>query len=151
MRCPKCFGTMYQAEFLRCIQSGWEDYSSDKKDMVIPRRKEFRGDVTVVRYKGTADIHKGVMLAVQCTRSKNQRLAIYVPECPYCSRDMEPKNMSNKSTKSKYKTGRIYHYHCTEGHVIYLETNATGLTGWMVAGDTIDKRTKKKAQLLYNI
>ena len=148
MRCPKCFGTMYQAEFLRCIQCGWEDYSSDKKDMVIPRRKEFRGDVTVVRYNGTATIHKGVMLLVQCTRSKNQRLVIYIPECPYCSRDMEPKNMSNKSTKSKYKTGRIYHYSCRRGHVIYLETNATGLTGWMLAGDTGDRRKKQGAKLL---
>ena len=70
MNCPKCMGMVNKrAEFPICIQCGWEDYWLDKNDMAIPRRKEFRGDVTVIPYRGTAPIHRGVMLPVQHSQS----------------------------------------------------------------------------------
>ena len=143
--CPKCSGMMNpRSEFPRCIQCGWEDYSIDKNEMVIPRPKEFRGDITVVPYKGSATIHRGVMLPVQHSPSDNKRLLIYVPDCPYCKTKMKPTKMSSKSTKSKFKTGRVYHYNCRKGHVIYLETNAHGLSAWMLPGDRLWKKKKKQ-------
>jgi len=152
MKCPKCFGMVNQrADFPRCIQCGWENYASNKNEMLIPSPTEFRGDVTVIPYRGTATIHKGVLLPVRHSPSENQRLLIYVPECPYCKKDMEPTKVAYKNTKSVYATGRIYHYHCNKGHVIYLETTkSVGLLGWMLPGDATSRRTKRKskAQLL---
>jgi len=149
--CPKCSGMMNpRSEFPRCIQCGWEDYSIDKNDMVIPRPKEFRGDVTVVPYRGTAELHRGVMLPVRHSPSENKRLLIYKPQCPYCKKDMTPTNMSSKSKKSKYITGRIYHYNCRKGHVIYLETTrSVGLVGWMLPGDRLWKKRRKKQKAKY--
>ena len=146
--CPKCSGMMNpRSDFPRCIQCGWEDYSLDKNEMVIPRPKEFRGDITVVPYKGTAEIHRGVMLPVQHSPSENKRLLIYKPQCPYCKKDMKPTKMSSKSTRSKYRTGRIYHYNCRKGHVVYLETTrSVGLLGWMLPGDIMRKKKKQKGK-----
>ena len=148
MMCPKCTGMVNQrAEFPRCIQCGWEDYSFNKNEMVIPRPTEFRGDVTVIPYKGTAEIHRGVMLPVQHSPSENNRLLIYVPQCPYCKKDMKPNKTSSK-TKSVYSTGRIYHYNCRNGHVIYLETTrSVGLLGWLLPGDMIGRKLKKRQRV----
>jgi len=149
--CPKCSGKVnIRSEFPRCIQCGWEDYSLDKNDMAIPRRKEFRGDVTVIPYRGTAPIHRGVMLPVQHSPSENRRTLVYVPECPYCKVDMQPTQMSSKSTKSKYVSGRIYHYNCRKGHVVYLETNSKGLSAWMLPGDIVWKKRRRKQKGKYD-
>tara|TARA_R100001143_G_C3330611_1_gene119247 strand:- start:23 stop:484 length:462 start_codon:yes stop_codon:yes gene_type:complete len=149
MICPKCTGMINQrAEFPRCIQCGWEDYSFNKNEMVIPRPTEFRGDVTVIPYRGTATIHRGVLLPVQHSPSENDRLLIYVPQCPYCKKNMKPIKISSKSTKSVYSTGRISHYNCHDGHVIYLETTkAVGLLGWLLPGDMIGRKLKKRKRV----
>lgn len=132
--CPRCNKRMVTVdEFPNCVSCGYVDYSAKSTILGISSSNVFRGNIHLIRYKGSIEKFKNISLKIEISYSDRggheticENLRV-IAVCPFCDKQMCVSRRKKKNSiviQKKFNKTIFYHLACINRHTVWLSMDA---------------------------